>query len=190
MITVPSCKECNEKASDDDEYLRLVLSIRSDISDHPEVLKNKVKLQRSLQKPEQKGFRALFLNSLAFVDSYTPAGIYLGKTDAFRVDMKRINSVTKRIAQGIFYKEKGRRLPDNYQVRAYCINDIINEQPDLLGTIIMRKDIIPLTLQGKSQTVGKNIFKYWCQFAIDEENSSSMILSFYGKTNFLAIITP
>jgi hypothetical protein len=188
LITVPSCKECNEKASKDDEYLRLVLFMRSDISDHPEVLKNKAKLQRSLQKPEQQGFRASFLNSLAFVDSHTPAGIYLGKTNAFRVDMKRINNVIKRITRGLFYKEKGRRLPDNYQVCCY-IFDILNEHPYSLGILTM-KDIITSTLQGKSSTVGDDVFRYWCRFAIDEENSSAMVLSFYNRVNFLALTTP
>jgi len=188
LITVPSCRECNEKASKDDEYFRLVLSMQRDISDHPEVLKNKAKLQRSLQNPEQKGFRSSFLNSLAVVDLCTPAGIYLGKTDAFRVDMKRVNNVIKRITQGLFYKEKDRRLPDNYRVRCY-IFDIINEHPHLLGTFMM-KDIITLTLQSKSQTIGNDVFKYWCKFAVDEENSSAMVLSFYGMVNFLALTTP
>jgi len=164
--------------------------MRQETSGHPEILKNNEKLRRSLQRPEQKGFRVSFLNSLAVVDSYTPAGIYLGKTSAFRVDMKRVNAVIKRIAQGIIYEEKGIRLPDNYQVRVYCVNDIINEQPALLGTIIMRKDIIPSILRGRSQTIDKNIFKYWCQFATDEENSSAMILSFYNRINFLALTTP
>ena len=190
LITVPSCKECNQKASKDDEYLRLVLSMRQETSGHPEILKNNEKLRRSLQRPEQKGFRVSFLNSLAVVDSYTPAGIYLGKTSAFRVDMKRVNAVIKRIAQGVFYEEKGIRLPDNYRVRVYCINDIINEQPALLGTLIMRRDIIPLTLKGKTRTIDENILKYWCQFAIDEENSAAMILSLYNRVSFLALITP
>jgi len=185
LITVPSCKECNEKASKDDEYFRLALSMRSDISYHPEVLK---KLQRSLQKPEQQGFRASFLSSLAFVDSRTPSGIYLGKTDAFRVDMKRVNNVIKRITRGLFYKEKGRRLPDNYQVCCY-IFDIINEHPYSLGTFTMR-DIITSTLQGKSLTVSDDVFRYWCRFAIDEENSLAMVLSFYNRVNFLALTMP
>lgn len=189
LITVPSCKECNQKASNDDEYFRLVLSMRSDTFKHPEVSKNIVKLQRSLQKPEQKGFRASFLNSLAFVDSHTPAGIYLGKTNAFLVDMKRVNDVIKRITQGLFYKEKGRRLPDNYRVWVCCIDDIINEHPHLLGTFTM-KDIISSTLKGKSRTIGNDVFKYWCNFAIDEENSSAMVFSFYGRVNFLALTMP
>ncbi len=189
LITVPSCRECNEKASKDDEYFRLVLSMRRDISDHPEVLKNKAKLQRSLQNPERKGFRSSFLNSLAVVDSCTPAGIYLGKTDAFRVDMKRVNNVIKRITQGLFYKEKARRLPDNYQVAAWCIDAVINEHPQLLGTFIM-KDIITSTLQGKSLTIGNNVFRYWFKFATDEENSSAFLLSFNNSVNFLALTMP
>ena len=163
--------------------------MRSDTSNHPEVSKNRDKLIRSLQKPEKKGFRSLLLDSLSRVDSYTPAGIYLGKTDAYLVDMKRVNDVIKRITRGLFYKEKGRRLPDNYRVWACCIDDIINENPHLLGTFTM-KDIITSTLQGKSLTIGKDVFRYWFKFVVDEENSLAMILSFYGRVNFLALITP
>jgi hypothetical protein len=189
LITVPSCKKCNQKASKDDEYFRLVLSIRHDTFEHPEVSRNFDKLLRSLQKPKKKGFCKLLLNNFSPVDLYTPAGIYLGKTGAYSVDMKRVNAVIRRIAQGLFYKEKGRRLPDNYQVWVCCINDIINEHPYLLGTFMM-KDIISLTLQGKSRTIGSDVFKYWCKFATDEEDSSAMVLSFYNRVNFLAITTP
>jgi hypothetical protein len=189
LITVPSCKECNQKASKDDEYFRLVLSMRHDTFEHPEVSRNFDKLLRSLQKPKKKGFRKLLLNNLSPVDLYTPAGIYLGKTGAYSVDMKRVNSVIRRIAQGLFYKEKGRRLPDNYRVWVYCINDIINENPDLLGTFVM-KDIVSSTLQGNPLAIGSDIFKYWCKFAIDEENSSALVLSFYDKVHFLALTMP
>ena len=188
LITVPSCKECNQTPSKDDEYFRLALSMRRDISDHPEVLKNKNKIRRSFQRPEQKGFRASFLNSLSVVDSYTPAGIYLGKDDAFRADMKRVNNVIKRIARGLFYKEKGRRLPDNYQVWI-CCTDYIYEHPLELTAAVM-KDLITSALQSKSVTIGNDVFKYWCSFAIDEENSSAMVLSFYNRVSFLAITTP
>jgi hypothetical protein len=189
LIIVPCCKECNNKASDDDEYFRLVLSMRCDTSDHPEVLKNKTKLQRSLQKPEKKGFRASFVNSLAFVDLRTPAGIDCGKTLASRVDIKRVNDEIKRFTRGLFYKEKGRRLPDNYQVWACCINDIASEHPLFLGTFMM-KDIINSTLQGKSITIGNDVFKYWYKFNIDDENISTWVLSFYGRVNFLALTIP
>lgn len=189
LITVPSCKECNQKASDDDEYFRLVLSIRSDTSEHPDVSKNMDKLIRSLQKPEKKGFRGLLLDSLSRVDSYTPAGIYLGKTDACLVNMKRVNDVIKRITRGLFYKEKGRRLPDNYIVWACCIENIIYEHPQLLPTFMM-KDIIISTLQSKPLIIGNNVFKYWCKFVIDEENSSALVLSFYNKVYFLSLTMP
>jgi hypothetical protein len=141
------------------------------------------------QRPEKKDFRTLFLNSLARVDSYTPAGINLGKTDACCVDMKRINNVIKRIVRGLFYKEKNRRLPDNYQVWSYHIDDVINEYSRLLGTFMM-KDIITSILQGKSLTIGNGVFRYWFKFMIDEENSSAFVLSFYDRVNFLVLTTP
>jgi hypothetical protein len=187
LITVPSCKECNQQASKDDEYFWSVLSMRYDTFEHPEVSKNKTKLFRALQKPEQKGFRDLLLNSLSIVDSYTPAGIYLGKTGACSVNMKRVNAVIKRITRGLFYKSKGRRLPDNYRVWAYCINDI-DELPQQSNTAV--KDIITSVLQGKSLTIGNDVFRYWHRFAIDEENSSAMVLSFYNKVNFLTLTMP
>jgi hypothetical protein len=188
LITVPSCEECNNKASMDNEYLLVALSMRSDISEHPEVLKNKVKIRRLFQKPDKQRFRASFLNRLAVVDSYTPAGIYLGKKPAFQANMKRVNNVVKRIVRGLFYKEKGRRLPDGYQVCCY-IFDILNEHPYLLG-VFMMKDIINSTLQGKSVTIGNDVFRYWCKFNVDEENISTWVLFFYGRVNFLAFVIP
>ena len=40
LITVPSCHYCNQGSSKDDEYFRLTLTIRKDVSQHPDVLMN------------------------------------------------------------------------------------------------------------------------------------------------------
>src|SRR5262245_822652 len=56
LITVPCCTPCNEEASKDDEYFRLMVAIRQDTGDHPEVKKLLPTIYRSLERRAQFGF--------------------------------------------------------------------------------------------------------------------------------------
>jgi len=184
LITVPSCKKCNSESSKDDEYFRMVISMRHDTFEHPEVIKNRHKILRSFQRPNKKGLLNLLAKNLSTVDLYSQGGIYLGKTGACNVDMKRVNAVIKRITLGLFYKEKGRGLPDSYLPYVYCISDV----KKLLQNPV--KEILASTFQGKVISIGNEIFKYWYKTVSDEENCISLILSFYNRVNFFAFTLP
>jgi hypothetical protein len=54
LITVRSCRSCNEGASKDDEYFRLVISMRNDSGDHPAVKKTIPSIYRSFAKIKQE----------------------------------------------------------------------------------------------------------------------------------------
>lgn len=86
LITVPCCKKCHTKWSNDDEYFRAVIVSAVSVYDDPNAQKVNQALLRSMKKPNKKGFSSMIRQSLAEVEVNTPSGIYLGKTPAMKIE--------------------------------------------------------------------------------------------------------
>jgi hypothetical protein len=118
LIKVPSCFKCNNDASKDDEYFRLTLSMRFDVSQNPIVQKIIPDIIRSLTMPIKDGFKRAIFTSIKEI--YIPSGNEYFHKNRFviDVDLLRLNRVAIRIVKGLFYHEKGYFLPNNYYVWA------------------------------------------------------------------------
>jgi hypothetical protein len=60
LVTVPCCYACNQAASKNDEYFRLVVAARDDLREHSVVREILPMAIRSLTNPAKKGFSAAF----------------------------------------------------------------------------------------------------------------------------------
>ena len=178
LITVPSCRTCNEAASKDDEYFRLVTAIRHDTADHPDAAGVWSAAMESLQKPWKGGFRAAFLNDAREVALHTRAGIYLGQAGVYDVDLERLNRVAARVVRGLFYHHSGRRIPNEYRVVAYCTTGIDSSQTEVVTQV---QDMVNALLSGKPHIVGKGTFAYWYRFLEEDVHLSAWLLVFYKK---------
>ena len=69
LITVPSCNQCHDPMSKDDEYFRLALANRADVAEHPDAVGVWPALMRSLQRPEAPGLKRSFLGEVRKVES-------------------------------------------------------------------------------------------------------------------------
>jgi hypothetical protein len=81
LIKVPSCREChgeNKQVSQDDEYFRLMLTLREDTADHPDVKKILPIVLKSLARPDKVGFAKSLLKNMKEVNVRTRSGLYLG----------------------------------------------------------------------------------------------------------------
>ncbi len=90
LIKVPSCKEChgeNKQVSQDDEYFRLMLTLREDTYNHPDVGQILPTVFRSLRKPEKVGFTKSLQNSMREVNVRSPSGLYLGVKASYNVNI-------------------------------------------------------------------------------------------------------
>ena len=184
LITVPSCKRCNEKAGKDDEYFRLTLSIRNDIFTHKEVQRNWKKVKRSLSRKEGSGFKTQLINNIKILDVHTAAGIYLGKVPGYDVDLLRINSVVERIMKGVFYRHKKYPLPNNIKAKAYSVQDMQvkdNETVRLFEAMMGFVTVEPLN------SFGNDIFNYKVRFLEERPNLGIFLTSFYHKAFFFGL---
>ena len=192
LITVPSCRSCNETASMDDEFFRDIVTGRIESSGHPEAQKVFESVIRSFQRPEARGLTKRFLNSLIEVDMYSEGGIYIGQGVGYRFDQTegdRLDSVAARIVRGLYFHTFGVRLPDSCTTKCYEnsrleANVDRNNLEDLV--IIFR----PMIKRKPNATLGNDVFEYWVERAEDDDFASAWILRFYQSVLFFCFTTP
>lgn len=189
LITVPGCKECNHGWSLHDEYFRTALCLSDKTTDEPNATVGREAAMRSFQRPEARGFAKMFLSRTFPKEVYSPEGIYLGKRLAFTVDFQRIQKVVSKITRGLFYKESGRILPQNYGVSVDS-NDTL-EQMDARSLHELQNTIINPLLSTQERIIGDGAFRYRHAFPEDGDGFVSVwALTFYGTMPFLCICGP
>lgn len=190
LLTVPSCQGCNEGASKDDEYFRLMLSIRQDMRAGPARWAADVAM-RSLERPEARGLLHSLLHILEEVDIRTPAGIYLERRGVYTPQMARLYRVVGRTVPGLFYHERGYALPQEYHVTTYLLPDAWDVER--LVASIARKALSMAHLvraQARVGIIGRHEFRYQWQAVPEDRNASAWLLTFYQRIEFLTITTP
>jgi hypothetical protein len=188
LISVPSCKLCNGGASDDDEYFRLMLTLREDTYMHPDVQRLLPVVFRSLTKPNKVGFSKSFFESIKEVELMTSSGLFLGQRPGYDVDLARLDHVAQRIVKGLFYRERGVRLPDDYEVSAYSASGLSTLAKDTKDYII--NNIVDPILLETPKTIGNNVFTYRYAFNPNDPNNSVWHFIFYEKVVFLGFTAP
>jgi hypothetical protein len=187
LITVRSCRECNEGASKDDEYFRLMLSMRHDTGDYPEVKKILPSIYRSLQKPAKKGFQQALFNSIGDMDIVSGGGIYLGTAQGYDVNLVRLDRVAARITLGLFYHRFGKCLPANFHVTAYSADGLNNVDADVKQRLIKIFDEVT---RNEPHIFGDGVFAYWYQQVQSHDMMGVWVLVFYRRVVFLCLVAP
>jgi hypothetical protein len=188
LIAVPSCISCNGDASDDDEYFRLILTLREDTFPHPDVQQILPIVFRSLTKPNKKGFSKSLFQSIKVLNLMTSSGLFIGRHPTYGVDLDRLDRVVQRIVKGLFYHEQKSRLPDHYDAFACSASGLSNLARDLKAHIVA--SIVDPILVQTPKTIGNNVFTYRFIFAPEDPNVSAWHLIFYEKVVFLCFTAP
>lgn len=191
LIKVPSCKEChseNKQVSQDDEYFRLMLTLREDIANHPDVEQILPVVLRSLARPDKVGFAKSLLKSIKEVNVRTQRGLYLSSKPSYDVNLARLDNVAKRIAKGLFYYETGHRLPDEYEVVAYSESGLRNLTDDVKQDL--QAIIIHPLMSNVPKIIGKQVFSYRVSYSDTDANVSVWLFIFYERVAFLCMTLP
>ncbi len=175
LITVPCCESCRRGWSKDDEYFRATIVSSSRVSEEPLAQGIIETLFRSLNRPEQKRFSQYLSASIGEVETFTEAGIYLGKTPVLGIDIKRIERVAQRIVKGLFFYEKGYSLPEGYEV-------VTRLQQFGLESVY---EYIPDVKFPKLRIVQDGVFCYTYKETEEDINSSIWLFLFYKNLPFV-----
>ncbi len=116
LITVPSCTECNQRTSSDEQYFLVTLTSRRDHNPvQLEVWKQRVLPQ--LQEEEFDGLRKSLLSQTRVI--WLPSENGFVETPIVRVNTTRVKRVIGKTARGLYYHEVGRPLPSTHTVNVY-----------------------------------------------------------------------
>jgi hypothetical protein len=116
LITVPSCAECNEATSLDEQYFLVALTSRRDHGP----LQLKVWGQRvlpQLRHEEFEGLRKSLLLHTRWIWLPSPRGFE--EAPILNVNMTRVKAVIGKTARGLYYHELGCPLPSTHIVKVY-----------------------------------------------------------------------
>jgi hypothetical protein len=178
LVTVRSCRQCNAGFSKDDEYLKQIIILRHDISEQPRVRPLVDSLFRALKRPEAKGYAALLYRNLSDVNLRTPAGLHLGTTGAYNVDLVRARRTLARITRGLFRKEMAERLP---------LEHLVTVQVSLEAAEAVRDQLLRYLGGRPVRSVGGGAFRYAWALASDSPTSSLWLMEFFDAFVCLGI---
>jgi hypothetical protein len=185
LITVPSCKKCNESASKDDEYFRFAMISRADTFEMESAQSIYPKVKRSLTKSTKIGFKKSISDAVKDIDGYTKSGIYFGKVAILDVDLVRLNRVASRIVKGLFYHHTQKHLFGNKDAIAYVVDSLRGLPQDEL--INLRDNILKPLKNSSPISIGGDVFEYKYVLAKDEMYASAWLLRFFKKVYFLGL---
>jgi hypothetical protein len=176
LITVPSCKYCNEDASLDEEYFRAcVLATKS--NDHPEgraVWKSRV-VTGLVNRPS---LLRLIRSQIRQTAVHTPAGIYLGDYPTLDVDASRLERVIAKVVKGLYFHHVGKPLGD---VAMHITTEPNGEKRALAVTSEL--------LAGRpGARLADGTFTYRFGIAEDKETASIWWLLFYDTALFTVFV--
>lgn len=175
LITIPACRNCNNKKSSDDELVLNIFCMSDLISINPAHQIHIDKMIRAIKRPQKEGFVKDILESVHTV--VTPDG---DKT-AFIFDQEKILSWSGVNAQGLLVHE-GYIEHCNYQHSTLMLNQLRATQHE---EKIFRDGILSLTKSSQGKQVGSSEFTYW---VYPHEDSFVVIQCFYQELYFVTTV--
>jgi hypothetical protein len=114
-VIVPACRECNGMKAGDDSYIRDMLNVDINCTDHPIVVEN---LSGTIARSIQKGWSQLAKETRIHALSepyFTDSGIYLGDAVSVPVNVERLLRWCEYVIRGLYCAQIGGRIPNGYE---------------------------------------------------------------------------
>jgi hypothetical protein len=186
LLKLPTCLDCNNHSSKDDEYLRSVLISRADVDENQSTDELRNALMRSLSDPKQPGFQRLYAKSIGVKKVFTTAGLFLGEQPVFTVDYGRLERVLSKVIRGLYYHHTKMRLKMEYSIKI-IVEDDLKLQTQSIKNFIKSKILYHIDQTALCE-IGKNTFNYKFLLTKEDKYAGAWILRFYGKVHFLGLV--
>ena len=179
MITVPSCKKCNQGFKHDEEYVRTLIAMDYTVSESSDsALRQLVgPVTRSFLRPESAGLLNGIIDDSKPVTLVSEGGIYLGKTRAIRMDENRFANVAKKIVRGLYFCETGDRFGSTYSIAVSVVGS------DTSGLVEWLEDH-PMPWR-RSKSIDDRVFRYMWTRLDDDTRRGIWLLEFYESFDML-----
>lgn len=179
--SVPSCRPCNNGASDDDEYFRDTVAKYHRVAEKAAVAPMIDKMVRAMGNPKKRGYAEATLRSFTDVNAVTHAGIHLGVQPAFLVDAARIERAVGRYVRGLHLLRLGRRVPLDHSI-------VVRANPEEL--INRQNKLAEIFSKGHEWVIKDGVFR--CHWAVpqDQPTASAWLLTFFDEFPIFAVVHP
>lgn len=177
LLTVPSCRPCNESFSSDDDYVRAVFVSRSEAGGHPDAEALRPKVDRSFNRPERSAALESFRRSLR-LDPWNSDGVRVLKGSA---DLAPFSRVGKRITRGLYYHVLGSPLPLDCEMKAGATWEARGAEATRLLDLLSGQ---------QEHVVGAGTFSYRYFQDPAHPAATAWLFLFYGKIPLLSITRP
>ncbi len=164
-----------------------MLGLNEKTYEHPDVQGNLPSILRSLAKPEKLRFVRKLVSTIHMVDVVTPGGLFLGRREAFDVNLARLDRVVARTVRGLFSHHTGRRLPQAAEVRAYSEDGLRSIPSEAAGKV---RALVARLLRAEAHTLGERTFTYRYAIGVDHDLVSAWFLEFYRAVRFIGMTIP
>jgi len=186
LVTVPSCQACNKGAELDDEYFRLMIALREDMNESRAAVRVQQAAIRGVHQRNERGFKQAILASMRMAELVTPGGLYLGDMATYRVDATRLKRVASRTVRGLFYHEKGYRLPAQYEAATWAASEFDHSPRKLTQAV----ELVSYLRAQPFRMIGEGVFSYKFKAADADENATAWVLIFYERFAFVGLTLP
>jgi hypothetical protein len=122
------------------------------------------------------------------LEIHTPAGLYLGRSGSYEVDVDRLCRVARRTTLGLFFRETGRRLAPPYEATTYLPSTF--DEHDRQAYDETAAPMVRTLLADAPRFVGRRVLSYRWKAAADDPNATLWLLLFYDRVLFVSITTP
>lgn len=176
LVTVPSCRSCNEEAGLDDTHFRLHIALRDHPDPHPDVEVIRGEALRDLGRAEAAGLKQRFLDDMALGQKRT------GHPRAYSPETVRLARVASRTAKGLYFHHTRVAMP-----RDILAIPVIDERFAAAETDFQELGRRVWASVGRSWIRIGTIFEYSYRILEDESYVSAWALRFFNTTEFLVL---
>jgi hypothetical protein len=162
----------------------MAMVLRADISSQPESSSLVDAIFRGWKRPHARRFGLGFWNTVGIAEVSTSAGVFLGHTPAFEVSNRRLARIYARIVRGLFFHERGFRIPDDYGV---AVALWLEEKPEEMRKLPRYFGGRPIQKIGKG---GSPVFVYSWTPADHQPVVSLWLMQFYRRAVTVAEVLP
>jgi hypothetical protein len=190
LITVPSCKACNNPEAKDDDYFRQVMVTMETIEGVTAPSPVVETIRRAVKLADEKGKRTplhLLARAARKVWVWTADSSRAQLRTTVKIDWARVRRTALRIARGLYWHHTGHRVPDHFEVTIYSEGErahFTKGQQDFWNEMAMD------TLKGTRRMVHPEAFMYAINIVAGDPRIATIVFIVYRKVIFLCMVSP
>ncbi len=174
LPTLPACSECNNALHKAEVQFRFFLASGMAYDQEPGF---RIWKERIIPSFKAGKFKSLIMSHMKKAQLLSESGELLGHTLVQEIDREIINSVLRKIANGLYYLDTGAVLPENVQILIYYANG----KPERFTDPPLDEAI----KHAKKVELGNGVVTYWRNTIKDDPASSITWLKFYEDKVFM-----